>query len=118
MSREQRAYRRESRERSSLSAPSLKPFLFFGEAGPRLRFCEQEAFQLGRRRFLGKLHTACGLLVGFLGAHPPLPVLHSLRVPAWARQPRGKFARALATAPVRADDSLTLSTNAGGMAVP
>jgi hypothetical protein len=78
MRREHRADRRESRERASLSAPSLKPFLFFGKAGPRLRFREQEAFQLGRRRFLGKLHTPCGLLVGFLGAHarsprPPLP---------------------------------------------
>lgn len=82
MSREHSAYRREPRERASLSAPSLKPFLFFGEAGPRLRFCEQEAFQLGRRRFLGKLHTPCGLLVGFLGAHARSPVLHSLRVPA------------------------------------
>jgi hypothetical protein len=78
MSREHRAYCRESRERTSLSASSLKPFLFFGEAGPRLRFCEQEAFQLGRRRFLGKLQTPCGLVVGFLGAHahsprPPRP---------------------------------------------
>jgi hypothetical protein len=73
MSRKQRTYGRKFREQTSLGAPSLKPFLFVGKAGPRLRFCEQEAFQLDRRRFLGKLPTSRGLLMGFLGAHARSP---------------------------------------------
>jgi hypothetical protein len=72
MRRQQRAYCRKSVERTPLGFPSLKPFLLLGETGPCLCFGQQEAFQLGRRRFLGKLRTPRGMLVEFFGTHATL----------------------------------------------
>ncbi len=104
MSRQQRAYCRKFFERTPLGLSALKPFLLFGETGPCLCFGEQDAFQLGRRRFLGKLRTSFGMLVEFLGAHARLSnrrgfvldgVTHRSLIARMA--PRQFFARAIHT---------------------
>jgi hypothetical protein len=97
MGRQQRAYCRKLRERAPFGLSSLKPFLLLGETGPRLCFREQDAFQLGRRRFLGKLGTPLGMLVEFFGAHATLPNEPSLRA-GW--RDSAEFDRALGAAPV------------------
>ena len=105
MSRQQRAYCRKVLECTPLGFSSLKPFVLLGETGPCLCFCEQDAFQPGRRRFLGKLRTPLGMLVEFFGAHAtlsptePVPVSDGVtRRSLIARSARRQFfARAIHT---------------------